>query len=75
MADTWIPGSASAVKWKDFPASKLTQRLRERTSGRYIQSDGNWVRDPNLPIPIPIGGSLRAITRDTTVPWVEIEVG
>ncbi|MEO7679946.1 MAG: hypothetical protein ABIS14_04550, partial [Sphingomonas sp.] len=30
---------ASVVGWKDFPAPKLTARLKERSSGRYIQSD------------------------------------
>ena len=49
---------AGKVGWKDFPASKLTARLRERTSGRYIQSDEAWLKSATGPAPITRGGAL-----------------
>lgn len=52
---------AGKVGWKDFPAPGTSARLREITSGRFIQSDADWIHDPTLPVPIPLGGALRAI--------------
>jgi glyoxylase-like metal-dependent hydrolase (beta-lactamase superfamily II) len=49
---------AGRVGWKDFPAPKLTTRLRERTSGRYIQSDEAWLKSATGPAPIKKGGAL-----------------
>ncbi|GGF62319.1 hypothetical protein GCM10007301_22540 [Azorhizobium oxalatiphilum] len=53
---------AGKVGWKDFPAPKTSARLREVTSGRFIQSDAPWIHDARLPMPIKPGGALRAIT-------------
>ena len=52
---------AGRVGWKDFPAPKTSARLRELTSGRFIQSDADWIHDARLPIPMAPGGALRAI--------------
>lgn len=53
---------AGKVGWKDFPAPKTSARLREITSGRFIQSDADWIHDARLSVPIKLGGALRAIS-------------
>lgn len=68
---------AGRVGWRDFPAPKLTQRLRERTSGRYIQSDADWVHDRTKPMPVRPGGALRSIVvgDDPDAPYVDLLIG
>ncbi|MDX0439617.1 hypothetical protein FB009_1263 [Sinorhizobium medicae] len=50
---------AGKVRWKDFPAPKTSQRLRELTSGRFIQSDSKWIHNPEVDIPVAKGGALQ----------------
>lgn len=49
---------AGRVGWKDFPAPKTSQRIHELTSGRFFQSDADWIRDPDKPCPVSKGGAL-----------------
>ena len=49
---------AARVGWKDFPAPKTSQRIRELTSGRFFQSDADWIRDPSMACPVAKGGAL-----------------
>ena len=51
---------ARSVRWKDFPSHKTSARLRELTSGRFIQSDADWLHDGAVEPPFRIGGALRA---------------
>ena len=68
---------AGKVRWRDFPAPKTSQRLRELTSGRFIQSDAKWIHDAALPVPIDKGGALQAdIVRGKagTVSYVDLRL-
>lgn len=65
---------AERLRWRDFPARRLVERLEERTEGRYIQSDAPWIADPAAPIPVRPGGALRQIER-TPGPSVTLVVG
>ena len=52
---------ALKVKWKDIPANGLLGRLHERTSGRVIQSDSEWVQKEGVAPLVTKSGSLRSI--------------
>ncbi len=49
---------ASRVGWKDFPAPKTSERIRELTSGRFFPSDAAWIKDTSKPCPVNKGGAL-----------------
>jgi hypothetical protein len=49
---------AGKVGWKDFPAPRTSQRIRELTSGRFFPSDAEWIRDKTIPCPVKRGGAL-----------------
>lgn len=65
---------AGRVGWKDFPAPRTSNRIRELTSGRFIQSDARWIHDDALPVPIEVGGALRSISV-THGKYVDIAIG
>lgn len=66
---------AKKVKWKDIPATALLTRLREKTSGRLIQSDRDWIQKPGLPIAVPApSGSLKRIEVVTGL-RVDLKIG
>ncbi len=65
---------AERLRWRDFPARRLVDRLAELTGGRYIQSDAGWIADPALPVPVQPGGALRRIERSPG-PSVTLLVG
>lgn len=49
---------AAKVGWKDFPAPKTSQRIRELTSGRFFPADAPWIKDASKPCPVEKGGAL-----------------
>jgi hypothetical protein len=66
-------------KWSDFPAAKLTGRLRELTDGRLIHADDGWLKDPHADCPFDgrLGAALKRVDHGVTagtmaVPWVEL---
>lgn len=65
---------AERLRWRDFPAARLVERLETLTGGRYIQSDAAWIADPAAPIPVQPGGALRSIARSPG-PSVTLVIG
>lgn len=49
---------ASKVGWKDFPAPKTSQRIRELTAGRFFPADADWIKDTAKQCPVEKGGAL-----------------
>ncbi|MBZ9673980.1 MBL fold metallo-hydrolase [Mesorhizobium sp. ES1-3] len=73
---------AKKVGWSDIPAKKLLARLAEKTAGRVIKSDDNWIQQQSEDLGVKIGGSLQSITVQhggpgpfEGAPYVEIMIG
>jgi hypothetical protein len=49
---------AVKVGWKDFPAPRTTDRIRELTNGRFFPSDADWIKDTSKSCPVIRGGAL-----------------
>lgn len=76
---------ATRLGWRNFPALSLVTALGERSHGRYIQSDADWLRAGAAP-PFTAGGALVAAPRsghlalpagtalDHAIGWVEIDI-
>ena len=73
---------AKKVGWSDIPAGKLLDRLHEKTAGRVIKSDADWIQQPGQPDGVKRGGSLQELTVQHSnpapfqgAPYVEIRIG
>lgn len=73
---------AKKVGWSDIPAVKLLDRLKQKTGGRVIQSDADWIQQAGQEIAIKKGGSIKDITlkRGSGVPfegapYIELQIG
>ena len=52
---------AKKVRWNDIPATGLLARLLEKTDGRLIQSDREWIsQSGEAPFAVP-SGSLKSL--------------
>jgi len=66
---------AKKVRWNDIPANGLLSRLREKTGGRVIQSDRDWIQKPGVAAEVTApSGSLRSLAVETGL-RVDLEVG
>ncbi len=73
---------AARLRWRNFPAQKLTEALIETACGRYIASDAEWIGN-GLSAPVPLSGALRALRHgrravpggEGHIGWVEIDLG
>ena len=72
---------AEKVGWSDIPAAALLRRLAQKTTGRVIQSDADWVQLGGAAGVQP-GGSLKALTarpanpgRFEGAPYVDLTIG
>ncbi len=66
---------AGRVGWKDFPAPKTSQRISELTSGRFFQSDAEWIKKNSVPAPIEKGGALLDFHIDPNGLFVDLTIG
>ncbi|MER9018276.1 MBL fold metallo-hydrolase [Mesorhizobium sp. M0898] len=72
---------AQKVGWSDIPAKKLLARLQEKTAGRVIKSDADWIQQQSLELGVKLGGSLQKIVVQHSTgsfegaPCVEICIG
>jgi hypothetical protein len=73
---------AKKVGWSDIPAVKLLERLKQKTGGRLIQSDAQWIQEVGHDIAVKPGGSIKDIKlhRGTGAafegaPYIELQIG
>lgn len=65
---------AGRIGWKDFPAPKTTQKIRELTSGRFFHSDAEWIKDTSKPCPVKQGGALLKY-EIAEGRWIDLTIG
>ena len=66
---------AGKVGWKDFPAPKTSQRIRELTAGRFFPADADWIRDTSKTCPVVKGGALLDYEIEKDGKYVDLTIG